>query len=197
MKPPKHLPFWAGPSPHEGMPRVSGEFCGEGAPRTRRWKGSDSSPPPEEHPLMSPRSFVLPRRKSRGDPRLRTRLQSGQAIVREGGKRTMIRLLAQVFSLKEPILSLRGDRLTYTDSSPPEPKTSYGTAPGPDPATDATSRTRSVREGPSPRKGNTPGFRRTSRHNGSAHTCLMGANCALPHVEHPPDEPGEFLLPAP
>ena len=49
---------------------------------------------------MSPWSFVSPRHKSRGDPRLRTGLQSGQAIVREGGERTMIRLLAAVLSPK-------------------------------------------------------------------------------------------------
>ena len=39
---------------------------------------------------MRPRSFVSPRHKSRGDPRSRTGLQSGQAIVREGAQRPVI-----------------------------------------------------------------------------------------------------------
>ena len=90
MLPPKNVPFWEGPAPEEGTLRVSRERRDAGAPRTRREKGSDSSPPPEEHPLMSPRNFVCLRRISRRDPRLRTGLQSGQAIMRESGERPVI-----------------------------------------------------------------------------------------------------------
>ena len=97
MKPPKHVPFCEGPTPDEGTPRVSGELRGAGAPRTRRGKGSDSNPPPEEHPLKSPLSFVLPRRKSCGDPRSRTMLQSGQAIVREGAQRPVMKLYKPIY----------------------------------------------------------------------------------------------------
>ena len=39
---------------------------------------------------MNPRSFVSPRHKSRGDPRSRTGLQNGQAIMREGAQRPVI-----------------------------------------------------------------------------------------------------------
>ena len=51
-------------------------------------------------------------------------------------------------------------RLTGTDSDPPEPKIIYSTSPGPDRATDATPRTRSVLRGPRPRRGNASRFRR-------------------------------------
>ena len=47
---------------------------------------------PKGTPLTSPRSFVSPRHKSRGDPRFRTRLQSGQAIVREGAELPVIKV---------------------------------------------------------------------------------------------------------
>ena len=97
MLPPKHVPFWEGPAPEEGMPRVSRELQGAGAPRTRREKGADSGPPREEHPLMSPRSFVSARHKSSGDPRFRTGLQSGQAIVREGGERPVTKSIDYLF----------------------------------------------------------------------------------------------------
>ena len=51
MPPPKHVPFWEGPTLEEGTPRVSRELRGAGAPRTRRKKGADSGPAREEHPL--------------------------------------------------------------------------------------------------------------------------------------------------
>ena len=102
MLPPKHVPFWEGPAPEEGMPRVSRELQGAGAPRTRREKGADSGPPREEHPLMSPRSFVSARHKSSGDPRFRTGLQSGQAIVRDGTQRpVIIRIYAYMIRVRE------------------------------------------------------------------------------------------------
>ena len=53
---------------------------------------------------MSPWCLVSPCHKSRGDPRLRTRLQSGQPIVREDGEHTMMRLLAAVLSPRNTFL---------------------------------------------------------------------------------------------
>ena len=41
---------------------------------------------------MSPRIFVSPRHKSCGDQRSRTGLQSGQAIVREGAQRPVMKV---------------------------------------------------------------------------------------------------------
>ena len=41
---------------------------------------------------MSPRSFVSPRHKSRGNPRSRTGLQIGPAIGGEGGERPVIKV---------------------------------------------------------------------------------------------------------
>ena len=40
---------------------------------------------------MSPRSFVCRRHKSRGDPRTRTGLQCGQAIVRQIAERPVLK----------------------------------------------------------------------------------------------------------
>ena len=42
---------------------------------------------------MSPRIFVSPRHKSCGDQRSRTGLQSGQAIVREGAQRPVMKYI--------------------------------------------------------------------------------------------------------
>ena len=47
---------------------------------------------PRSTPFTSPRSFIARHRKSRGDPRSCTRLQSGQAIVREGDQRPGIHI---------------------------------------------------------------------------------------------------------
>ena len=46
--------------------------------------------PRRKHSLISPRSFVSPRRKSREDPTFSTGRKSGQAIVRGVGERPMI-----------------------------------------------------------------------------------------------------------
>ena len=45
---------------------------------------------------MSPRSFRHPA-PSRGDPKFRTGLQRGQAIVREGGERPVIQAYIYVY----------------------------------------------------------------------------------------------------
>ena len=55
--------------------------------RTHRQKTRTAAPRPRSTPLTSPRNFVFRGHKSRGDPRYRTGLQSGQAIVREGAER--------------------------------------------------------------------------------------------------------------
>ena len=47
-------------------------------------------------PLMSPRSFVSPCHKYNGDPRSRTGLQNGQAIVREGAQRQVIKVYIHI-----------------------------------------------------------------------------------------------------
>ena len=61
--------------------------------RTRCQKDADCGPPPEEHPLTSTRSLVSLRHKFHGDPRSRTGLQSGEAIVRKGAQRLGIKVL--------------------------------------------------------------------------------------------------------
>ena len=66
------------------------EAQGLGAHVARRAK--TAAPRPRSTPLMSPRSFVSPRHKSHGDPRSRTGLQSGQAIVREGAQSPVIKV---------------------------------------------------------------------------------------------------------
>ena len=73
----------------------------------------------------------------------------------------MIRLLAAVLSPKNPFSHSVLTDWCYTDSGPAEPKIIYSTSPGPDLPTDATPRTRAVLGGPSPRRGNASGFRRT------------------------------------
>ena len=90
MPPPKHVQFWEGPTPEERTPRVSGELRGAGPPCTGRENGADSAPLPEEHPLTSPRMFVSSRHKA--DSNVPTGLQSGQAIVKEGGERPVTKV---------------------------------------------------------------------------------------------------------
>ena len=46
---------------------------------------------------MSSRSFVSPRHKSRGDPRSRTGLQSGQAIVRESAESPVMKVYLSIW----------------------------------------------------------------------------------------------------
>ena len=60
MPSPKHVPFWEGPTPEDGTPRVSRELRGARTPRARREKGADSGPPPEEHLPDEPAEFRLP-----------------------------------------------------------------------------------------------------------------------------------------
>ena len=88
-----------GPSPRRGNASGSRERRGARARRTRGQKGADYAPPLEEHPLMSPRGFVSPRNKYRGDPRSRTRLHSGQAVVRGGAARTGIKVYIHIFRI--------------------------------------------------------------------------------------------------
>ena len=57
MPPPKHVPFWEGPTPEERTPRVSRELRGARAPRTRSDQGVDSASQPEEPPLDKPTEF--------------------------------------------------------------------------------------------------------------------------------------------
>ena len=66
------------------------ETQGLGAHVARRAR--TAAPRPRSTPLMRPRSFVSPRHKSCGDPRLRTGFQSGQAIVREGAERPVMKV---------------------------------------------------------------------------------------------------------
>ena len=74
MPPPEHVPFWEGPAPEEGTPRVSCEPKGSAhtSPEGRRLRPPDRGAPP-----TSTRSFVSRRHKSRGDTRSRTGLQCG------------------------------------------------------------------------------------------------------------------------
>ena len=51
---------------------------------------------PRSTPLMSPWSFVSPCHKYNGDPRSRTGLQNGQAIVREGAQRQVIKVYIHI-----------------------------------------------------------------------------------------------------
>ena len=63
---------------------------GLGAHVARRTR--TAAPRPRGTPLVSPRSFVSRRHKSCGDPTSRTELRSGQAIVREGVQRPVIKV---------------------------------------------------------------------------------------------------------
>ena len=93
---------------------------------------------------------------------------------------TMIRLLAAVLSLKNPFFHSVQTDWCYTGSGPPEPKIIYSTSPGPGLPTDATPRARSVLGGPSPRRGNASGFRRTFEARGlGAHVARRARTAAL------------------
>ena len=110
----------------------------------------------------------------------------------------MIRLLAAVLSLKNPFFHSVQTDWCYTGSGPPEPKIIYSTSFGPDLPTDATPRTRSVVGGPSPRRWNASGFRRTFDAQGlGAHVARRPRTATPPPEEHPPDEYAEFRVPAP
>ena len=66
------------------------EAQGLGAHVARRTR--TAAPRPRNTPLTSTRSFESRRHKSRGDPRSRTGLRCGQAIVREGAQRPGIKV---------------------------------------------------------------------------------------------------------
>ena len=93
----------------------------------------------------------------------------------------MIRLLAAVLSLKNPFFHSVQTDWCYTDSGPPEPNIIYSsTSPGLDLPTDAIPRTCSVLGGPSPRRGNASGFRRTFEARGlGAHVARRARTAAL------------------
>ena len=98
----------------------------------------------------------------------------------------MIRLLAAVLSLKNPFFHSVQTDWCYTGSGPPEPKIIYSTSFGPDLPTDATPRTRSVLGGPSPRRGNASGFRRTFEAQGLGAHVARRARTAAPARGAPP-----------
>ena len=50
MPPPEHVPFWEGPAPEEGTPRVSGEPSRRMGSAHTSPEGCGLRPPPEEHP---------------------------------------------------------------------------------------------------------------------------------------------------
>ena len=83
MPPPKHIPFWEGPAPEEGTPRVSRELRGARAPRTRRQNSPDSAPPHGEHPPDEPAEFRLPALSWRSDNSYRA---PEWVTNREGGR---------------------------------------------------------------------------------------------------------------
>ena len=146
---------------------------------------------------MSPRSFVSPRQKYRGDPRLRTGFRNGQAIERAGGERTMIRLLAAVLSPKNPYFHWM--QIDWRIQTLVLPDRKYFTVlvpaqlllPMPPP------KHLPFVEGPAPEEG-TP---RVSRELAGARAPRTrgekGADSAPPPEEHPSDEPAEFRLPSP
>ena len=49
MPPPEHVPFWEGPTPKRERLGFPENLRGARARRTRRQKGADCGPPPEEH----------------------------------------------------------------------------------------------------------------------------------------------------
>ena len=87
-------------SPASGFRRTF-EAQGLGAHVARRAR--TAPPRPRSTPLTSTRSFVSRRDKSRGDPRSRTRLQCGQAIVREGAQRPGIKVPRSMGMVRMPI----------------------------------------------------------------------------------------------
>ena len=107
---------------------------------------------------------------------------------------TMIRLLAAVLPRKNPFFHSVQTDWRYTDSGPPEPKIIYSTSPGPDLPTDATPRTRSVLGGPSPRRGNASGFRRTFEAQGlGAHVARRARTAAPRPRSTPPTSTRSFV----
>ena len=81
-----------GPSPEKG--NASGfrrTFEAQGLAHVAR-RARTAPPRPRCTPSTSTRSFVFRRHKSRGDPRSRTGLQRGQAVVREGAQRPGIKV---------------------------------------------------------------------------------------------------------
>ena len=88
MPPPEHVPFWEDPAPGQGKPRVSAEPSRRKGSAHTSPEGRGLRPPrPRSTPLTSKWGLVSRRHKYRGDPRSRTGLQCGQAIVREGAHR--------------------------------------------------------------------------------------------------------------
>ena len=98
----------------------------------------------------------------------------------------MIRLLAAVLSRNNPCFHSVQTDWCYTDSGPAEPKIIYSTSPGPALPTDATPRTRSVLGGPSPRRGNASGFRRTFEAQGLGAHVARRARTAAPRPRSTP-----------
>ena len=74
----------------------------------------------------------------------------------------------------------------YIDSGRPEPKLICSTSPGEDLPTDASPRTRSVLRGPSPRRGNASGFRRTFEAQGLGAHVARRARTAAPRPRSTP-----------
>ena len=73
----------------------------------------------------------------------------------------LARLLAAVLSPKNVLFSEVADKLALYRLGSRRTENNYSTSPGPDLPTDSTPRTRFVLGGPSPRRGNVSGFRRT------------------------------------
>ena len=85
-------------------------------------------------------------------------------------------------------------RCRYTDSGPPEPKIIYSTSLGRALPTDATPRARSVLGGPSPRRGNASGCRRTFEAQGlGAHVARRARTAALRPRSTPPTSGRTFV----
>ena len=85
-------------------------------------------------------------------------------------------------------------RCRYTDSGPPEPKIIYSTSLGRALPTDATPRARSVLGGPSPRRGNASGCRRTFEAQGlGAHVARRARTAALRPRSTPPTSRRTFV----
>ena len=88
MPPPKHVPFWEGPAPEEGTPRISRELRGARARRTRGRKGAEYAPALEEHPPDEPAEFRLP---AKNIAEIRD-LAPGSTVVRGGSARPVIKV---------------------------------------------------------------------------------------------------------
>ena len=108
----------------------------------------------------------------------------------------MIRLLAAVLSRNNPFLhSVQTDSRMYTESGTSESKIISSTSPGPALPTDATPRTRFVLGGPSPRRGNASGFRRTFEAQGLGAPVARWARTAHPRPRStPPTSTRSFVF---